>query len=308
MRNPALAFTACAAVLALSGTLAFANSLTQQGKLQLDGRARTYEVHLPRSYDGTQPVPLVLALHGRLGNGPGEEKLAGLDKVSDKYGFLAVYPNGLDRSWADGRDATPSDRNNVDDVKFLSALIDRMEQEYNIDRSRIYVMGMSNGGFMTARLACDLSNRIAAVGIVAASLSANTAADCHPEKPLSVLIIQGSEDPLVPLQGGALRKDRSGGEVLSHAATVQKFAQLDECSSKPQTQRIPDQTGDGTTIDAVLFSGCAAGTEVRGYMVNGGGHTWPGGVQYLPAALIGKTTHNLNASDLIWEFFSNHQR
>ena len=95
---------------------------------------------------------------------------------------------------------------------------------------------------------------------------------------------------------------------MSHSATVQKFAHLDGCSSEPQTQRIPDQTGDGTTIDAVTYSGCAAGTEVRGYVVNGGGHTWPGGVQYLPAALIGKTTHNLNASDLIWEFFSKHQR
>src|SRR5215472_12367126 len=122
-------------------------------KLAVDGRHRTYTYHIPRGYDGTQAVPLVLALHGRLGQGSGEERLSHFDKVSDGHGFIVVYPDGLHRSWADGRGGTPSDRKGVDDVKFLSNVIDNMEARYKVDPSRIYVTGMSNGGFMSGRLA-----------------------------------------------------------------------------------------------------------------------------------------------------------
>jgi polyhydroxybutyrate depolymerase len=274
----------------------------------VDGRERTYLLHVPANYEGTQPVPLVLALHGRLGKGSGEEELAHLDKVSDEHGFLVAYPDGLDRSWADGRGGTPSDKNGVDDVKFLSALIDKIEQDSKVDAARVYVTGMSNGGFMSGRLACELSDRVAAVAIVGASLSSNVAASCHPAKPVSVLIIQGTEDPLVPIQGGALGHNGAGGQVLSHDATVKKFAELDRCGLEPAKKHIADDAGDGTTVDVQLYSRCAGGNEVRSYVVNGGGHTWPSGMQYLPAAMIGKTTHNLNGSEVIWEFFSQHRR
>jgi len=296
------------AVAALSGFVARGRHADQQAALSVDGRERAYVYHVPSGYDGTHAVPLVLALHGRLGQGSGEERLSHLDKISDERGFLVVYPDGLDRSWADGRGGTPSDRKGVDDVKFLSKLIDRMEAEFKVDSSRIYATGMSNGGFMSGRLACQMSDRIAAVAIVAASLSETVAESCHPEAPVSVLVLQGTEDPLVPLAGGALGRNTAGGVVLSHDATVAVFAKLDRCPSAPETQHIADHAGDGTTIDVAIYSGCAGGSEVRGYVVNGGGHTWPGGMQYLPASIIGKTSKNMDASEVIWEFFSTKRR
>lgn len=294
------------AVAAFSGFAARGRRADQQGKLQVDGRERTYLYHLPASYDGTRAVPLLLALHGRLGQGSGEERLSHFDKLSNEHGFIAVYPDGLDRSWADGRGATPSDKKGVDDVKFLSNLIETFEANYRVDPTHVYATGMSNGGFMSARLACQLSNRIAAVAIVAASLSDAVAASCHPEVPVSVLVLQGTDDPLVSFTGGPLGKNGDRGDVLSHEATVEKFARLDRCPEPPKKEHIPDQAGDGTTIDVTIYSGCVTGTEVRGYVVNGGGHAWPSGLQYFPASMIGKTSKNLDASEVIWEFFSQH--
>jgi polyhydroxybutyrate depolymerase len=304
----ALAIPMFLGVAVVSGYLVRNHSADKQGKIRVDERERAYALHVPGDYDGTKAVPLVLALHGRLGTGPSEEKLAHLDEVSDEHGFLVVYPDGLDRSWADGRGGTPADRNGVDDTKFLSTLIDRLEGQYKVDRARVYATGMSNGGFMSGRLACDMPDRIAAVAIVGASLSESVAANCHPAKPVSVLIIQGTEDPLVPLAGGALGRNGAGGVVLSHEAAVRKFVEVDHCAAEPKRQHIPDSARDGTTIDVVSYGACAAGSEVQGYVVNGGGHTWPGGVQYLPAIFIGKTTHNLDGSEAIWEFLSRHER
>jgi len=307
-RKIALAVVAFLGVAVICGHLVRARSGDKRGSLRVDDRDRTYTLHVPSDYDGTHAVPLVLALHGRLGKGSGEEKLAHLDKVSEEHNFLVVYPDGVDRSWADGRGGTPADKKGVDDVKFLSSLVDKMAREYKVDDERIYAAGMSNGGFMSGRLACDLSNRIAAVGIVAASLSESVAANCRPRKPVSVLILQGTEDPLVPIQGGALERDAAGGVVLSHANAVQKFVQLNLCSTSPRKDHVADKAGDGTTIDIAIYTGCLAGSEVRSYVVNGGGHTWPDGMQYLPSAIIGKTTHNLDGSEVIWSFLSQHTR
>ena len=276
--------------------------------ITVDGRARTYRLHVPPSYDDSKRAPLVLALHGRLGTGEGQERLSHFDKISDEHGFIVVYPDGLDRSWADGRGKSPSDVKGVNDVRFLSELIEKLESQYQVDSSRIFATGMSNGGFMSGRLACDLADKIAAVGIVAASLSTNTAAICKPAKPISVLILQGTDDPLVPFQGGALGKNGEGGEVLSHNTAVQKFAILNRCAASPQRQHIPDTANDGTSTDLAIYEGCATGVEVRGYAVEGAGHTWPGGMQYLPSAVIGKTSHNFDASETIWEFFAAHPR
>jgi polyhydroxybutyrate depolymerase len=144
------------------------------------------------------------------------------------------------------------------------------------------------------------------VAIVGASLSESVAAICRPAKPISVLIIQGTDDSLVPLAGGALGRRGGGGVVLSHAAALQKFVEANHCAPEPKEENIPDTAKDGTSIDVVTYVGCAGGSEVQGYIVKGGGHTWPGGMQYLPAALIGKTTQDLDGSEVIGEFLSHH--
>jgi polyhydroxybutyrate depolymerase len=308
LQNLALAVPLFLGVAVVNGYLNRTDSDDRSGKIQVDGRERSYDLHVPASYDGTKDVPLVVALHGRLGTGSGQQKLAHLDEVSDERGFLVVYPDGLDRSWADGRGGTPSDRSGVDDVKFISALIDKLESRYKVDRTRIYATGMSNGGFMSGRLACDLSERIAAMAIVGASLSESAAAHCHPAKPVSVLVIQGTEDPLLPLAGGELGRSGAGGVMLSHDAAVQKFVETNHCAGEPTKEHIVDKAGDGTSLDVTTHASCAGGSEVTGYVVNGGAHTWPGGVQYVPAAFIGKTPQNLVGSNAIWEFLSRHSR
>lgn len=279
-----------------------------RGTIRIDGRERTYLLHLPSGYTPGQPRPLVLSLHGRLGDGKGQARLSHFDTVSDEHGLLVVYPDGLDRSWADGRAASPSDKKGVDDVKFMSELIDKLSREYSIDRNRIYATGMSNGGFMTGRLACELSGKIAAVAIVAASLSDNTAAACHPRNPVSVLVMQGTADPLVPFSGGPLGKKGERGNILSHSATVEKWLQLNACLANPKTEHILDKVGDGTSIDIQIYSPCRSGREVEDYVINDGGHAWPGGLAYLGDRWIGKTSKNLDASEAIWNFFATNSR
>jgi polyhydroxybutyrate depolymerase len=308
LQNVALALPIFLGVAVMNGYLNRSDSDDVRGRVLVDNRERTYDLHVPASYDGTKYVPLVVALHGRLGTGSGQQKLTHMDGVSDEHGFIVVYPDGLERSWADVRGGGPSDRDGVDDVKFISGLIDKLESKYKIDAKRVYATGMSNGGFMSGRLACELSDRIAAMAIVGASLSENAAANCHPAKPVSVLIIQGTADPLVPIGGGVLGRNTSGGEVLSHSAAIEKFVEVDHCSGEPRKEAIPDKAGDGTTLDVTTYGSCAAGSEVQGYVVNGGGHTWPGGMQYLPATFIGKTTRNIDGSSVIWEFLAKHER
>lgn len=292
--------------LVLLSILARRISANDTGTITIDGRKRTYEVHVPKPYDASRAVPLVLVLHGRLGNGHGTAGLTHFDSVSDVHGFLVVYPDGLHRSWSDGREASPSEKEGVDDVKFLSLLIDKLSHEYNIDPARVYATGISNGGFMTQRLACDLSDKIAAVGIVAATMGEDTANACHPSRPVPVRMIHGTKDPLVPIGGGALGKNGSHGVVLSLEATALKWAKLDGCNPKPAEANLPDTADDGTSVRESVFSGCKAKAEVLVDVVENGGHTWPGGKQYLPAAIIGKTTRNLDASEALWEFFSKH--
>jgi polyhydroxybutyrate depolymerase len=162
------------------------NPLCARDSADISGKLRVgaQDLHVPPSYDKAEPAPLVLALHGRLGTGRGEERLAHFDKVSDEHGFLVVYPYRRDRSWADGRGASPSDKKKINDVKFLSQLIETVAGQYSISRGRVYVTGMSNGGFMSARLACELSKVIAAVAIARASLSVPINSTCKSTVPV----------------------------------------------------------------------------------------------------------------------------
>jgi polyhydroxybutyrate depolymerase len=270
--------------------------------LSSGGLTRTYHVHLPPAASAGKPLPLLLALHGRLGDGAGQAKLTGFNAVTDQYGFIVVYPDGYQRSWADGRGTTPADRSGVDDVAFLGAILDQVMASEKVDASRVYAAGMSNGGFMTERLGCDLARRFAAIGIVAANFDQKLAARCAPSHPLPVLLIHGSDDPLVPEAGGPLE----GEPVLSTADTVARWAALASCHATPAATQLPTPVDDGTSVTRSTYSGCAGGARVVYYDVSGGGHTWPGGFQYLPASIIGKTSHNLDASATIWQFFQGY--
>jgi polyhydroxybutyrate depolymerase len=278
---------------------------TGTGKLEHGGRTRTFQYHLPAQLK--PEAPLVLALHGRLGTGSGQAKYSGFDAVADEGGFIAVYPDGVERSWADGRGTTPADRQGVDDVGFLTALVDHFIAELGADPHRVYAAGMSNGAMMSYRLACERADRFAAIGPVAGLMSERLAASCAPSRPVAVLSFVGTEDPLVPFQGGPVSGDR--GPVLSAAETREKWATFNGCDSSPAVTEEPDRApDDGTRIRREAHGSCREGTEVVFHVVEGGGHTWPGKEGYLPQRFIGRSSQELDASRALWEFFQRFQR
>ncbi|MBN1209447.1 MAG: hydrolase [Myxococcaceae bacterium] len=274
------------------------------GKLEHGGRTRTFRYHLPPQ---VKPgAPLVLSLHGRMGQGKGQAKLTGFNAVADEGGFIVVYPDGVDRSWADGRGTTPADQLGVDDVGFLTALADHFIAEFGADRRRVYAAGMSNGAMMSYRLACERADRFAAIGPVAALMGQALAGSCAPSRPVSVISFVGTEDPLVPFEGGPVRGDR--GPVLSEAESREKWAALNGCEAGPAVSQEPDRAPtDGTRIRREAHGPCREGSEVVFHVVEGGGHVWPGGAQYLPKAIIGRPSQEADASRALWEFFQRFQ-
>lgn len=244
------------------------------------------------------------------GEGTGMATLTDFSSVADRENFIVVYPDGIERRWNDGRGLTRyrAHRQNIDDVGFISSLIDELTKELNIDASRVYVTGISNGGMMSHRLACELSDKIAAIAPVAANIGEYMAPGWSPSRPVPVLIINGTDDPLVPWDGGDIRFGQyKFGRVLSVADTVRFWVSHNQCSPIPVITVEPDKNpSDGTTVRKEKYGGCRDSAEVVLYALEGGGHTWPGGSQYLPEAYIGKTCRDFNASEVIWQFFKEH--
>ena len=271
------------------------------GSMEFDGLRRSYVIHIPDPYR-TGPVPLLLAFHGGGGNGAGMARLTHLSRIANDYGFFVVYPDGYMRRWADGRGVTPSERAGVDDIGFVSALINELLNQYRIDPTRVYVTGMSNGGFFSFRLACELPSKIAAIASIAATMPQNLSDHCHPQRPMSVLLLHGTDDQIVPTSGGVV-SGREGGRILSLDATVNFWIQADACSLTPNVAYLPDAVNDGTQIKTETFQRCKDGSAVVLYVIEGGGHTWPGGVQIRPRAIVGKTSYNIDTGRVIWSFF-----
>jgi polyhydroxybutyrate depolymerase len=297
-----------AAVLALSAAVTVHDQRTQAGSIHFGGHNRTYVLHLP----GGKPragLPLVIMLHGAGGQGRGMERLAGLDPLADREGFAAAYPDGVWRQWNDGRAKISFPR--TDDVGFLLALVDHLTGDGTVDRRRVYVAGISNGGMMAQRLACEASDRIAAVASVAATLPEKIEPDCRPKRPVSILLMHGTKDPLVPYEGGMITSPHgipTGSRVLSVDATARFWASRDGCADGPEASSLPDPADDGMTVRAVRYRDCRDHSAVEAYTIEGGGHTWPGGLQYLPVFVIGKTSRSLNADETIWAFFKRVSR
>jgi polyhydroxybutyrate depolymerase len=276
--------------------------------ITVDGLERSYIVHLPKNFVQTKRTPLVIALHGGRGKADGMDRLTGFNNVSDKYGFIVIYPDGVKKQWNDGRnDFHLNDK--IDDVKFISVLIDTLKALYNIDSNRVYVTGISNGGIMSFRLACELSNKIAAAAPVAASMPESPVYKCSPLRPVPMMIIFGDEDPLVPFNGGdiSIFGLSSRGKVIPVKESVSYWVNFNGCSSNSIISQIDNADDDTKAIkndyqDNPLKKN---NSEVVFWLIKGGGHTWPGGLQYLPKAIIGRTSSQINASEEIWKFFED---
>jgi polyhydroxybutyrate depolymerase len=281
--------------------------------LQVGDVPRSYYVHRPATVHEPGLLPVVLVLHGG-GKADGDETAArtGYLELADRYGFIAVYPNGMDAQWNDGRGRTwrrNSGNRDADDVGFISALIDHLVASDQADPARVYVTGLSNGGMMTLRLGCELDSRLAAIAPVIANMPKAIAADCRPEGPLPVLLMNGTGDPLVPWEGGQVsvfRKER--GEVLSTNATLGFWVGHNDCAAKPDVTVLPDMDpDDGSTVRVIRYSGPGNDCDVVLYAIEGGGHTFPGSPGRNMPRLLGNRNEDIDAAAVIWAFFSRHR-
>jgi polyhydroxybutyrate depolymerase len=288
-----------AAMLAAAGAARAADDPGERKHITVDGEEREYYVHLAAGF---------LGLHGGGGTGAKFDKLAHMNATADAHGFIAVYPQGLGKAWNDGR-AINRLKKKADDVKFLGELCKRLSSDYAVDEHRIYVTGISNGGFMSMRLAAEMPDVFAAACSVAAGVSDYLAGEHEPPRaPIPVMLINGTDDPLVPYEGGDVKVlGFKRGKVLAAAEGVGWWAKHNGCAVPPVETALPDaDPEDGTTARRADYAG-PDGADAVLVTVEGGGHTWPSGWQYLGERLIGKTTYDVD-NEIIWEFFAAHPR
>ena len=260
-------------------------------KLSFGGVERIAHVHVPKSYDPTKQTPVVLNFHGLGSNAPEQIALSGMNAKSDATGFIAVHAEGtggLKQSWNAGACCGTAASGAVDDVGFVGRVIDELESKLCVDAHRIYATGMSNGGFLSHRLACEMSTRIAAVAPVAGVLGVPT---CNPSRPMSLFQFHGTLDGLVPYDGSP---------ALGFPSVLQTLAGWAGRSGCKVTPRETSKKGE---VTCVTYDGCKGGAEVNLCTVAGGGHTWPGG---LPVPSLGHTTTDIVATDAMWDFFVKH--
>ena len=270
----------------------------ERGEIVVDSLNRSFLVYVPAVDNVSKELPVVISLHGGLSSGRQMMNAADFRPVADREKFIIVCPDGIDRGWNDGR--MNKERN---DVKFIDALITYTVNKYNGDSLRVYATGISNGGFMATRLACELNNKIAAIASVAGTMGKDVT--YHPNKPVPVMYIHGTKDPLVPYNGGL--NARTGAMVYSHEEILKLWVAADGCSETPVITNLPDSAGDGTSIIKEEYTNSTTGVKVIGYTVTNGGHTWPDGSQYLPRLIIGRVSHNMNACEVIWAFFKEYK-
>ncbi len=314
-RRGTLLFLFCGVLLVFSFQSGVASQESRPGgSIIFAGLERTYRIHIPPSHDKAKPLPLLIGLHGGGGTGKAMEKLTlrGFNKLSDREGFIVVYPDGIEKHWNDGRENVKyrAHQEKIDDVGFISELIDHLAKQYNIDIRRVYVTGISNGAMMSFRLACELSEKITAIAPVAGAMPENLPSQCSPSRSIPVLVISNTDDRLVPWEGGDIRFGRrTFGRALSVADTVKYWVNHNQCSSSASISMEPDRDPkDGTRVRKELYNQCRESSEIVLYAIEGGGHTWPGGHQYLPQWIIGKTSRDIDANEVIWNFFERHTK
>lgn len=273
-----------------------------------NGYERSYLIHLPSEEKMQNPVPLLFHLHGGGGTAKGTPELTfgRFNELSERDGFIVVYPQAIEKNWNDGRklESVKAWEENIDDVGFITAIVEELTEKYNIDSGKIFTTGMSNGGFMSSRLACDRADIFRGAAILTASLSRDYLTLCKPEKSLAIMVMNGTKDKLVPYNGGEVKVlKKSRGEIISTDEIINFWKDINDCTSKKPTIELEDIVDDGTTVTVDEYSNCKVRGSLILYTINEGGHTWPGGKQYLGEWLIGKTNRDINACDVIWNYF-----
>lgn len=277
--------------------------------IMVDGIQRLYTIHVPPSFDTShQQFPVIFALHGGGGNYKQTVGFYKFNTLSDYTGFIMVYPNAINKAWnMPGIGSRVKDMDTtVDDVHFISLLIDTLITRYKANPKRIFSTGISRGGMFSLYLADKLSDRIAGIAPVCASISISVAADYSFDHLMPVLLINGTDDPLVKYNGGTGEFNRANeanpdAYMLPTEDLVKKIVQLDRCDSNSIVHTLPNTNKkDGCIATETIYSGKVM---VDFISVINGGHTWPGGDQYLPKLFIGRVCRDFSATEKIINFF-----
>jgi len=267
------------------------------GKIKSSGMTRRFYLHVPKSVRRSDPTPLVITFHGFAEWPAHVMRTSGWNKLADQYGFLVVYPSGtgMPKHWRTrGVKGQPDDP--ALDVQFVNDLILFLEQKYNIDQSRIFINGFSNGGGISHLLACKMADKIAAFGSVSGALLYPMQAN-EPTRPMPLIAFHGTADPIVPFNGGPSRSFEIPFPVVPD--WVRNWAVLNGCEPDPAV------IFNSTHVSGIQYDGLPGQASVIFYTIDGGGHAWPGGIP-LPKWLAGSTTNEINATALMWQFFSQH--
>lgn len=264
---------------------------TMAGQMEHGGIDREYYIHFPTGYQEDGQYPLLLAMHGGFGKAERIESYTGLSDKADEEEFIVVYPQGFWRSWNAGLCCGPAKNQNVDDIGFLSSLIDELISSYPIDGDRVFATGLSNGGFMAYHLLCERPEKLAAIAPVAASMVVES---CEPEEPRSIIQFHSYRDENVPYQGGS---GTGPSDVYKPPidSVLNVWADINECSTRN------DEVENTSDYDLLEWRDCDRDTKIQLYITRDGGHSWPGGSLNFPDP----ASSAIDANDLMWDFFTD---
>lgn len=291
------------ALLAAAGLAASAEDI--QRTVAVAGITRTYYIHLPHGVKPVKPAPLVVVFHGGGGNASNAERMSGMSGKADQEHFIVAYPNGSGRlghtlltwnTWVCCGYALDS---HADDVAFVRAMVEAIERDYAVDRSRVYATGLSNGGMMTYRVGCELADVFAAIAPVAGALNTD---DCRPASPLSVIVFHGTADHHILFNGGkpVTNVDRHPRVDNPVSFALGFWSGRDGCAGTPTREQ------HGHVIHETYS--CPEGLGVELYAIEGQGHAWPGGEKGMRFGNVDSPTTEISATDLMWEFFMRHPK
>jgi polyhydroxybutyrate depolymerase len=255
-----------------------------------DGLQRSGLVYIPQQEPPAGGWPVVFVLHGFTQTAQGIMGYSGMNSVAEEENFIVCYPNGINFSWNVGFTTAATD-----DVNFIETLIDSLSASWLINQQRVYACGMSNGGFMSYRLACELSNKIAAIASVTGSMTAATFNSCTPGRAIPVLNIHGTADAVVPYAGS--------NSILPVPEVIQFWRNNNGCPAAATISNLPDVVSEGSYVEKQLYTPCSNGSSLEHLRIVGGGHTWPGSSGL---SGIGNTNRDISASREIWRFFSQY--
>ena len=269
--------------------------------IEVDGLDRSFLVNVPKQYKNDSPVPLVIVLHGTGGQAGQSERDYRWTEKSNTENFIVVYPEGMQntgrlklRSWNAGRCCHYAMEENIDDVKFIKQLIEELSAKYSIDRKRLFITGISNGGMLAYRLGCEMADQISAIASVSGNLL--TSKPCESSQSIPLLHIHSKLDTKVPYEGGI----GLGGYYFPPADSgLQIFVRRNGCVNDPVVVEQPEYR-------LAQWEECDGNSVVQSYLLYDGGHSWPGGLRPTPRSDAPSTA--INATDVIWEFFKQHPR